>query len=309
MVDGYTEVKMEIPPRLWGVLQNVGAEHARILGARSDDLDAAAVIGLRLMLSRLNDQANVSDLKHLGLEFQAAVRGVAVKTTSLPENFDRTRLHLSDTRKSTYHGVYTRGVGFIARARDLDGHTVIELGYHASAELAALARYYYYLKNEALAYGEAELECEMMRKIDKSTHNMTDVEIWPHVVSHLKNTGRYEIVMASRASLIPGPRAPQLEAQETAPRAPVAAEPVAIGFEDGELPEAFNAPLSTVEDRKAAGWKPSWAPPTWSNLSGVQSNGAVLPRKAGRPRIHYETGDTCACGRAWPCPRRQRKAA
>ncbi len=306
--DGAVDARVVFPKDLWALLHSVGSRYERMLGTRLPGGLTPGAFGARMLLERLADLVRTGNVRAIpGMEWQQGLQDIldtrtkaaaaAAPGDSFPADIDRSMLHLSNDRKSTYYGVIRYGTGFKARARHPSGMGEIELGAFKTAEEGAVARYSYYLAQESLCYGTAEEEVDYCRKHWPDTVGKDDAALWPEVVQTLQDTMRYEKVLArGRPYFVPGPRGPQLEAHRAG--APV--------VDTSELAE-FRRSLSAEELGDDIDVASTIKPPTWAGLAlAAPIPVEEEPKKLGRPRVHYEAGDGCACGRKWPCPRRQK---
>jgi hypothetical protein len=306
--NGSVTIKVDVPREIWEVFERVGTEIGELGGGFRYNTEPG-LVGFNLFLKRFNSQVAAGDLRQVpGPEWQAAVEGRKATLGSLPSGFDRSCLHTDLKRKSGYFGVFTYGYSFQARVRYPNGLGETVLGSYKTAEMAAVSRYHYYLRHETLAYGEAELEVEALRKMDAFAAQKNDVELWPEVVQHLRSTNRYHVVMnPSSVSLIPGPREPQLEAQRRA-RA------------EGQTPDTFNA-TQLVDAARGEGLgaaanvtpeaavdliKGLFKPPTSTRAPIVESGPRIAPIGEVKA-IGFEDGDLPACfDDDWKPERRKR---
>lgn len=241
-------LRVIVPKALWGNLEVIGRQLRELVGDTEADSDDSGEIALRLIFRKLTTNPELlatlvpaeCTTRIVGLEDgpEALTRG------GIPSSFDMRLLHTSSKVKSGYHGVAAYSSGYQARVRS-GPHNIglTPLGTFKTPQLAAHARFVYYLRHENLAYGEAESELEAMRKMAPALADQTDEQLWPEVLDYMASINR--TLSSHSFSMLPGPRQPQIDAWlrmrdavANAPMAPVLSlfkqlpEPKLFGLED-----------------------------------------------------------------------------
>lgn len=300
--DGSISIRVSFPSELWEWISLAGKLEVEAMNIQ----DAYAKnVGVFMFMRELQQLYADGDLiarfrnpqfaiAYTKLRDEINAKADAVERSE--HNVDPSWLHMDTSRKYGYYGVFTRGPGFEARVRPDNGLGWHRIGPFKTAELAAIARFEYYVRHPRLAYGQAEEEVVNMRKMDPTVAHLDDVMIWPHVLDHLKNINRLSLVFgAGCVSLVPGPREPQLAARKAsnvgelpsheeihaALAAPVVTEPTVRGFEDGDLPACFNDDWKPEDDETIATQDRNAANDLYPEYPETKE---PEPRKRGRPR-------------------------